>query len=230
MMLEMLKNYTILYVEDETEVKKDMEEYLTAYFKSLYSTSDGESALELYHQHRPDVLLLDISIPKMNGLDLAKEIRQHDDEVKIIMLTAHDDSKRLLAATELKLTKYLVKPFSPKTFKLTLALLLSELQKNDSNFLNFGSAYIWNRSTEELVFKGKNIKLCEKELKLLRLLLSKKTQTTTYEDIMVVVWENSFEQEISLDSVKNLVSRLRKKLPTNFINSVYKEGYNLKKI
>lgn len=229
-MLEMLKNYSILYVEDELEVKKDMEEYLTAYFKTLYSASDGERALELYYQHRPDVLLLDIGIPKINGLDLAKEIRQHDDEVKIIMLTAHSDTKRLLEATELKLTKYLVKPFSPKTFKATLTLLLNELQKNDSNFLNFGDGYIWNTSKEQLIVNGENIKLCEKELRLLRFLVSKKTETTTYEDIMVEVWENSFDQEISLDSVKNLVSRLRKKLPTNFINSVYKEGYSLNKI
>jgi DNA-binding response OmpR family regulator len=98
-MLEMLKNYTLIYVEDEPEVKKDMEEYLSAYFKTLYSASDGEVALELYHKHRPNVLLLDISIPKISGLDLANEIRQHDDELKIIMLTAHDDTKRLLAAT-----------------------------------------------------------------------------------------------------------------------------------
>jgi DNA-binding response OmpR family regulator len=229
MMLEMLKNYTILYVEDEPEVKKDMEEYLSAYFKTLYSASDGELALELYYQHRPDVLLLDISIPKISGLDLAKEIRQHDYEVKIIMLTAHDDSKRLLAATELKLTKYLVKPFSPKRFKETLKVLLKELQKNDSNFLNFGNGYIWNKTNEQLILKDEKVKLCEKEHRLLKLFLSKKTQTTTYEDIMVAVWENSFEQEISLDSVKNLVSRLRKKLPSNFINSVYKEGYILNK-
>lgn len=229
-MLEMLKNYTILYVEDELEIKKDMEEYLNAYFKTLYVASDGKVALKLYYQHHPDVLLLDIGIPKINGLDLAKDIREHDDEVKIIMLTAHDDSKRLLAATELKLTKYLVKPFSPKLFKETLKLLLKELQKSDSNFLNFGDGYIWNRSKEQLIFNGKNIKLCKKEHKLLRLLLSKKTETTTYEDIMVEVWENSFDQEISLDSVKNLVSRLRKKLPTSFINSVYKRGYNLSKI
>ena len=226
----MLKNYSILYVEDEPEVKKDMEEYLNAYFKTLYSASDGKLALELYHQHHPDVLLLDIGIPKINGLALAKEIRQQNDEIKIIMLTAHDDSKRLLAATELKLTKYLVKPFSPKTFKDTLKLLLKELQKSDSNFLNFGDGYAWNKKSETLSFKSEQIKLCEKEHRVLKLLLSKQTQTITYEDIMVNVWENSFEQEISLDSVKNLVSRLRKKLPKDLINSVYKQGYSLNKI
>lgn len=228
-MLQMLKNYTILYVEDELEVKKDMEEYLNAYFKTLYSASDGKLALELYYRHRPDVLLLDIGIPTISGLDLAKEIRQKDDKVKIIMLTAHSDTKRLLAATELKLTKYLVKPFSPKSFKETLNLLLEQLQKNNSDFLDFGNGYVWNTVNEQLTLNGQTLKLCEKEQKLLKLLLSKKIQTTSYEDIMIEVWKNSFYQEISLDSVKNLVSRLRKKLPTNFINSVYKEGYSLNK-
>ena len=229
-MLEILKNYTILYVEDELEVKEDMEEYLSSYFKTLYSASDGKKALELYHLHHPDVLLLDIGIPKINGLELAKEIRHYDNDVKIIMLTAYSDTKRLLEATELKLTKYLIKPFSPKTFKSTLTLLTNELQKSDDNFLNLGDGYIWEKSKERLILNGKSIKLCEKELRLLRLLLSKKTQTVTYEDIMVEVWENSFDQDISFDSVKNLVSRLRKKLPANFINSVYKKGYSINKL
>lgn len=228
-MLKMLKQYTLLYVEDEIEVRKDMEEYLSSYFKKVYVAPDGKKALELYHKQRPDVLLLDIGIPKLNGLDLAKAIRACDDRVKIIMLTAHSDTHRLLKATELKLTKYLIKPFSPKIFKETLLLLLGELQKEDSNFLNFRDGYIWDRSKEQLIVNHQTIKLCEKERKLLRLLISKKTETTSYEDIMVEVWENSFEQDISLDSVKNLVSRLRKKLPKDFINSVYKEGYNLNK-
>lgn len=229
-MIETLNEYSILYVEDEPDIKEDIEEYLSAYFSIVYSATDGEKALELYYKYQPDVLLLDISIPKINGLDLAKKIRKENSDVKIIMLTGHSDKERLLTAVELNLTKYLIKPFSPKSFKETLELLATKLQKSNVNYLHLGSNYVWNRQKETLTLQSNEIKLTEKEHRVLKFFINKQSQTISYEDIMVEAWDNSFEEEISLDSVKNLISRLRKKLPTNLIVSVYKKGYILKKI
>lgn len=224
-MVSILKNYSILYVEDEPAIQADMKEYLQSYFKEVFLASDGEEALTLYEQYQPDVLLLDIGIPKISGLSVAKSIRQENSKVKILMLTAHSEVEVLLEATELKLTKYILKPISPKIFKESMRLLAHEFHTQSSNCIKLDEHTFWDKETKTLMAYNKKISLREKELKLLELFLTHKASTISYEDIMVAIWEDSFEREISIDSVKNQVSQLRKKLPKDIISSVYGQGY-----
>ncbi len=227
-MLSVLKNHSILYVEDEPEIQANIAEYLGNYFSNIHLASDGKEALEKYKKHHPDVMLLDINLPKIDGLSVAKEIREQDNNVKIVMLTAFTEKEKLLKATELKLTKYLIKPVPPKEFKATLEMLATELMNNPSRFLNLSNDYIWNRDQEQLSHKTITINLAEKEHRLLKLFISFKGKLVSYEKIMTAVWEDAFDREISIDSVKNQVSQLRKKLPPDCIASVYGEGYTLK--
>lgn len=227
-MPSILNACTILYVEDELEIQANVAEFLRGRFKTVYLAADGEKALELYHQHHPDVLLLDINLPKHSGLDVAKEIRQQDQTVKIVMLTAYTEKEKLLAATELKLTKYLIKPVAPKVFKETLEILAQELTQNPSRFLSLNECYSWDRKLEQLSLNSNVVNLTEKEHRLLKLFISNKGAAIRYEKIMTTVWEESLRKEISIDSIKNQVSKLRKKLPDDCIASVYGEGYILK--
>ena len=227
-MHHILKNHSILYVEDEPEIQCNIAEYLGNYFANVYLASNGEEALEQYYNHHPDVLLLDINLPRLDGLSVAKEVREKDYSVKIIMLTAFTEKEKLLKATELKLTKYLIKPVPPKEFKETLELLAQELINNPTRYLNLNKCFVWDREQEQLTLNDSPVKLTEKEHRLLKLFIANKSQTISYEKIMVEVWEDAFEREISIDSVKNQVSQLRKKLPEGSIASVYGEGYVLK--
>ncbi len=227
-MLTILKKHSILYVEDELEIQANIAEYLGNYFEHVYLAADGKEALDQYNSHHPDVLLLDINLPGIDGLSVAKEIRKKDRAVKIIMLTAFTEREKLLKATELKLTKYLIKPVPPKVFKETLETLSYELMNNPSRFIHLKDAYIWDRDTEYLSSQGKLINLTEKEHRLCKLFINNKGKAISYEKIMSVVWEDGFDRDISIDSVKNQVSQLRKKLPCDSISSVYGEGYSLK--
>ena len=227
-MLGILKNHSILYVEDEPEIQKNIKEYLESYFGTVHIASDGREALTLYEKHHPDALLLDINLPFLSGLEVAKQVRQKDQTVKIVMLTAHTEKEKLLTATELKLTKYLIKPIAPKLFKETMELLANELRLNPSRFINLASNCIWNKTQEVLRIDDVPVSLTEKEHRLLKLLLEKKGRDVSNEDIILAVWENAFENEISADSVKNQVSHLRKKLPNVSIDTVYGRGYILK--
>jgi len=226
-MLSILKDHSILYVEDEPEIQENIREYLESYFKIVYLASEGKEALRLYEKHIPNVLLLDINIPFIDGISIAKKIRQTDKNVKIVMLTGITDTDKLLQATELKLTKYLVKPISPKKFKETLKLLAIELTDNPTEFIHIDKSTIWNKSTKTLTVKGEPLNLLEKELKLMELFILKKGKNVSYEEIMINVWEDSFERDISIDSVKNQVSNLRKKLSKGSIINVYGQGYKL---
>lgn len=227
-MLSILKNHTILYVEDEPEIQKNMTEYLQSYFGTVHTASDGEDALKQYNTHNPDVLLLDINIPLVDGLSVAKTVRQTDNNARIIMLTAHTETERLLSATELNLTKYLVKPITPKLFKETLLVLAKELLISAPKFLNIGKNCVWDQENETLFINNEHTPLPEKEYKLLKLLINKKGCTTTYVDIMIAVWEDAYERDISIDSVKNQIRNLRKRLPKDCIDSIYGKGYMLK--
>lgn len=226
-MTSILKDHSILYVEDEPSIRANIVEYLESYFDTVYTASDGAQALELYNKHRPDIAMLDINLPYMDGLTVAREIRSQDEKIKLVMLTAFTDKEKLLQATELKLTKYLVKPVAPKLFKSTMQLLADELSSNPSKFYNLGDGYLWNRESKKLSLHDTSLHLSIKEHTLLTLLLDKRPTLVTYEDIMVACWEDAFEREISIDSVKNLVSNLRKKLPEGCIESVYGQGYIL---
>lgn len=223
----MLKNYSILYVEDELNIQKQMTEYLEGYFRDVYVSSDGKQGLEKYEEYHPDVLLLDIDLPHMDGLSLAKSIRKKDKSVSIIMLTAFTDQEKLLKATELKLLKYLVKPIDLLEFQETLDLLAVELTESTKEILVLGEGYTWNKSEGKLCHKGKSIVLTSKEQQLLVLLAKHQHKSISFEDIMAHVWADEFEREVSVNSVKNVVSDLRKKLPNDAIQSVYGKGYML---
>lgn len=76
--LEKLKNLTLLYAEDEDGIRKPMSNTLSYYLKKVYEAKDGHKALELYYEHRPDIILTDLRMPVLNGLNMAKEIRKSD--------------------------------------------------------------------------------------------------------------------------------------------------------
>jgi DNA-binding response OmpR family regulator len=224
-MLEILQNYSLLYVEDEPEIQANMKEYLESYFHSVDIASDGEEALKLYTKNRYDVLLLDINLPYLDGLSVAKKVREKDENAKILMLTAHTDQDKLLAAVELKLTKYLVKPLTPKVFKEALNALAQELCSSSSNFVKFSNNFFWDKERKSLLSGDKEVSLLEKERRLLRLLIENRSKVVSYEDIMINLWDDAFERDISIDSVKNQIRTLRKKIPENVIYNVYGQGY-----
>ena len=227
-MIHILKKHSILYVEDEPEIQANIAEYLGNYFGRIHLASDGKEALNQYNKHHPDALLLDINLPSIDGLSVAQEVRKNDPSIKIIMLTAFTEKEKLLKATELRLTKYLIKPVAPKIFKETLNLLASELMNNPTRFLKLCTDFTWDIEQEQLSKEGVQIVLAEKEHRLLKLFIHHKGKSLRYENIMSAVWDDAFDREISIDSVKNQVSQLRKKIPNVSISSIYGEGYILK--
>jgi two-component system response regulator VanR len=227
-MLSILKKHSLLYVEDEPEIQVNISTYLSDYFSNIYLADNGEKALELYANHRPDVLILDINLPKINGLDVAGKIRRKDTTIKIIMLTAYSEKEKLLRATELKLTKYLIKPVTPKAFNDVLNVLAKELLLNPSRFMVIKDSCIWDKNQQQCLINNDVINLSEKETRLLNLFVNNSGGVVSNEKIITTLWQDAIEREISIDSVKNQVSKLRKKLPNGCINNVYAEGYCFK--
>lgn len=100
----------VLYVEDDDVVRQEIGEFLKRYVGRVIALPCAEDALKIYKKVLPDILLLDVNLPGMNGLSLAKKIREENRDVRIVISTAYTDKDFLLQAVELELTRYLVKP------------------------------------------------------------------------------------------------------------------------
>lgn len=107
---ETLEDIVVLYVEDEKLIRKEVEYYLSKYLKKIYIASNGEEALEIYNNIKPDIVITDIQMPKMNGIEMLKVMNPKT--IPVIITTAHSDMDYFLDAVELKVDKFLVKPLN----------------------------------------------------------------------------------------------------------------------
>lgn len=220
-----LKNLSLLYVEDESETLKLYLRYFQTYFKITYSAKNGKDALDLYHEYKPDVVILDINIPILNGIEVAKNIRNSNNNTKIIMLTAMSDKQTFLQLMELGLTTFLEKPVSRSQLIEAFGKLIENNKKIISKINN--QCYIWNTSENELYCNNISIKLTKNESKLFQLFMNNINKVFSYQDIYEeFCFEN--DKEYSEASIKTLIRGLRLKLPADLIQNIYGIGYKIK--
>ncbi len=223
-------NFSILYVEDDLLLRDKYVKLFQLYFKNVYEATNGEEALELYSLYKPEIAILDINIPKINGLKVAKKIREENENIILIMLTAYSDTEKLLDAIELNLTKYLIKPI--KTFELEEILTetitkLKNKQKSE-NILPLNCGFQWYKDTQQLYTKNhEQIKLTKKESLLIELFCQNKQKIFSNEDILNYVWENE-QDNYNPNKLRIIFSKLKTKLSCNIFDSIYNVGYKLK--
>lgn len=226
-MKSVLKNITLLYAEDDLEVQKEMLEYFSTYFKELHVTTNGKEALEIYKKHKPQVLILDIYMPEIDGLQLAKLIRENDYKTKIIIMSAHSQENLMLQAINTNINHYIVKPATIDKIKNMLDKISEELMREAKEIIRFSENSYYNLWTKQLVTNEQVITLSYKESKLLEILVSNNGKPVSMGDIIGFVWDD-YMADVSFESVKSQVSYLRKKLPNISITNIYGVGYILK--
>lgn len=224
--------YTLLFVEDEQAILDNYFTYLNKIFTKVFTAKDGEEALSIYSKEKPHIIIADIHIPKLDGLELLRIIREKDFNTKFIVLTGHVTKEFLLRASSLKLINYLQKPISRIELKQSLNQAIHEIttyQFMKIDKINLIDNYSWDIQLKVLRCKEKIIELTKKEILLLELLFSHKDKTFSYDEIFFHVW-NNFEEEANYNALKNLVRRLRVKLPPGTIENIFKEGYKIKNL
>ncbi len=223
---ELIEDISILIVEDESELREYLEEYLQLFFKKIYIATCGNSGYNKYLEKRPDIIISDINMPNLDGLSMVKLIRKKDKEISIIIMSAHSEKDKLLQAIELGLVTYLIKPINSQKLKGTLLDIVNKLRVSNKRVYITDDIF-WDKTTSTLWHNTKQIFLREKEILLFKLLCSKANHAFTSEDIFSYIYTEKEGKKFSEYSITSFIKRLRAKLPQNLIQNEYGSGYKI---
>lgn len=219
------KNIKLLYVEDEDSLRKYAMSYFNRIFDITYEASNVIDAFKIFEKERPQIVITDIKMENLSGIDLLKKIRQVDEDCQLVVLSAFLDTKYLLDAIELNLVKYLTKPIEDDELYSTLEQCVDKILRNSKEKIFFTQDCYFDLNTKELLTEKEFIKLAKNETELLDLLCMNKTRVVTYQEIQNHIWYDSL---MSDNALRVLVKKLRKKLPENILENVPKIGYKIK--
>ena len=220
----------VLICDDQQSVHETVGEYLKLNGINYISAYDGIEAIERCKEYKPDLILLDLMMPKMFGEEACKEIRKNSD-VPIIMLSAKDDTIDKILGLEIGADDYITKPFSPREvvtrIKTVLRRSTTSTVKEECH-IKFRDLDI-NLDAHEVKLKGESIKITPKEMKILYMLASSPGSIFNRDHILSEVWGYDYFGDTRV--VDTQIKRLRKKLQRDDlsweIRSVYGVGYKL---
>jgi len=217
-----LKNSSILLAEDEKMVRESFEKLLSLYVDRVYTAKDGEEAYELYKKYNPDILFTDVKMPKLNGIELIKIIREENRDIPIIVSSAYTDQSYLLESIKLSLVEYVVKPIKESDLNRVLSESAKILLENSKTFIVIDENSYYDYKNKVFIHDGKKVTLTQKEVEFFELLLAHRGDLVTKKSI-----ENKLYiyDEAPPSALKNLVFKLRKKLPVDVIKTRGKLGY-----
>ncbi len=224
-------NLKILYVEDNKESREQTLKMLKNYFLYIDVAVDGADGLECYNNYfidtnnYYDLIITDISMPNINGIEMSKAIYKINKEQKIIVISAYSDKKYLVDLINIGVEGFLQKPLSFEQ----ISDALSEICKSfmDYSMISLSKNCTYNRLLQELFLDNKKIKLTKNEQKFMEFLIKNYNHTFSVEEIFNYIYYDDPQKNFSIDSIKGLVKRLRKKLPEDLILYNRAIGYSI---
>lgn len=214
----------ILVVDDEASIRRILETRLKMVGYEVITAADGEEALEAFNKHNPDLLILDVMMPKLDGYGVTREVRRNS-EVPIIILTALGDVSERITGLELGADDYVIKPFSPKELEARVKAILRRTQEKSAilpgkvtkNVVSMGNIRI-DINKRQVFKKNERIRLTGMEFSLLELLVGNSGQAFSRNEILQHVWSYPEEHRIDTRVVDVHISRLRAKLENDPAN------------
>jgi DNA-binding response OmpR family regulator len=221
----------ILIIEDELPMRTALHDVLVGEDYRVLTASDGESGLRRALAEKPNLILLDIMMPKLDGFALCAELRRLSNSVPILMLTAKGQVEDRVTGLDAGADDYLVKPFSTEELLARVRALLRRMQRrtNAATTLTFGDARI--DLIKQTAFKGKKpLHLTAKEFAMLRLMVESAGEPVSRDRFLDIVWD--YTAFPTTRTVDNHIASLRRKLERNpdaprWFKTVHGVGYKL---
>lgn len=217
----------ILLADDEASIRRILETRLKMAGYDVYTAQDGEEAVAAFNKYNPDLVVLDVMMPKMDGYGVTREIRRTSD-VPIIILTALGDVSERITGLELGADDYVIKPFSPKELEARVKAVLRRTSDKNvvvptggkavaKNVITTGNIKI-DTARRQVYRKNERIRLTGMEFSLLELLVNNSGQAYSRNEILQHVWSYPADHRIDTRVVDVHISRLRSKLETDPTN------------
>lgn len=217
----------ILLVDDEPDILELLEYHLEKEGYQVYKSTNGRDALQQIRQVKPHLVILDVMMPDMDGIETCREIRamKDMDDVLIAFLTARGEDYSHEAGLEAGADDYIVKPIKPRVFLSRVKALLRRSRASgvgEDTVLDFGELKI-NKERYTITYQGKEIELPKKEYELLSLLASKPGKVYRRDEILRAIWGD--EVVVGDRTIDVHIRKIREKLDDKFIRTIKGVGY-----
>jgi DNA-binding response OmpR family regulator len=221
-----MKAKKLLIVEDDPALLRGLKDNFETQGYEVRTANDGQRGLDALLQDPPDLLLLDLMLPRLSGYDICQTARARHLQMPIIMLTAKGQEEDIVRGLELGADDYVTKPFSIRELLARVKAFLRR-QNEDGDSLEFGEFRL-DRSAHKLFRRGKEMELTTKEFRLLEFFLQRAGRALTRDTILDAVWGN--EVIVTDRSVDRCVTTLRSKIESDphnpaFIRTIRDIGY-----
>ncbi len=215
-----LKGLKILLAEDEKNLSSLLKNAIGDSFYSFSVADDGVKGLEMFKKISPDIVITDIMMPNMTGLEMAKEIKKIDKSIPVIILSAFSEADKFLGAIDVGVIKYFIKPFDPDELLEYINSLQELIQ---SKIIDLGDGFSFNKIKKSLYKDGRYISLTKKEIQFFELLLGHhQNEIVGYEVIKENLWK---DEDVSDERVRTFIKRLRAKTSRDLIQNIKSQGY-----
>lgn len=220
--------HKVFIVEDEPDLRDTLKYNLENEGFSVEAFSNGEDFLSSVDKNKPNLVILDLMLPGLSGLDVCRKLRSNDnyDGIGIVMLTAKSEEIDRIVGFELGADDYVTKPFSVRELILRVKVLLKKRTDDGANeqILEFGPI-LMNLDAHDVSIDGKIVNLTALEFKLLKHLLKRKGRVQTRDQLLGDVW--GYSSEVTTRTVDTHIKRLREKLgePGDLIQTIRGVGY-----
>jgi len=218
---------TILVIEDEEDVTDLIRYHLKKAGFRVLIAGDGMSGLDVATAEHPDAIILDLMLPRLNGLEVAKRLRAQDRtrSIPLLILSAKGEPESRIKGLELGADDYLPKPFSPRELVLRMQVLLRRSATPAVTESTAAGPFVLDRTALKVTLEGRRLDLTSTEFKLLSLLIGKAGVILSREDLLREVW--GYKSTVDTRTVDTHMRRLREKLgdQSSCLETIRGEGY-----
>jgi two-component system KDP operon response regulator KdpE len=213
----MNKKQKLLVVDDEAQIIRVMRHILSAHQYDIRTASDGEAAFELFQDWQPDLVITDLQMPNVDGLELCRRLRAISN-IPVIVLSVRDEEKTIVEALDAGADDYVTKPFGTNELLARVRANLRRLPEKTADFIEVGDFYV-DFSAHKVSVNKTEIHLTPKEFELLAVLIKNPDKVLTHTLLLQKIWGNYYTE--SPEALRVLVGSLRKKIEKDFSKPKY---------
>jgi len=235
----LLKKYTndikVLFVEDDLDFRKEFSDMLLNIFPHVETAVDGIEGLkkyEAFYSHNKkyyDLVISDIKMPNCGGIELVEALYKINKKQVVVILSARSEFSYLLPLINLGIQHFFTKPIDYSNFLDDILIISKKIYNNNVNhnrhLVSITQTLIWNKEQKKLSNNKTTIELTKKEILFIDTILKNHGRIYTANELISIIWLEDMDANADIKNLKNLISRIRKKIPALGIRNIYGMGY-----